>query len=183
MFNEQQRKSYIEVGDVCFWTATLHNWIPLLQNNEVKDIIIDSLKNLSGRGLATVYGFVIMLNHIHLIWRVNGTNGKESVQASFLKYTAHAFKKWLEKKDPALLHSFKVQANNKSYEFWKRDSLAFKLKQRDTAIQKLEYIHNNPVAKNWSLASTREAYYYSSAKFYECGIDEFGFLEHIMGVL
>lgn len=37
--------------------------------------------------------------------------------------------------------------------------------------EKLEYIHNNPVAKKWQLAERRDAYAYSSACFYDCGIE------------
>ncbi len=37
--------------------------------------------------------------------------------------------------------------------------------------EKLEYIHNNPVAKKWQLAEQREKYAYSSACFYDCGIE------------
>ncbi len=47
----------------------------------------------------------------------------------------------------------------------------------------MEYIHNNPVAKKWMLVEDREAYFYSSAKFYKDGVDEFGFLKHIMEVV
>jgi putative transposase len=35
-----------------------------------------------------VFAFVLMPNHIHLIWRTNKMNGKETAQGSFLKYVA-----------------------------------------------------------------------------------------------
>ncbi len=34
-------------------------------------------------------------------------------------------------------------------------------------LQKLEYIHSNPVSKKWQLASSAESYPHSSAAFYE----------------
>jgi hypothetical protein len=40
----------------------------------------------------------------------------------------------------------------------------------------LQYIHNNPLQEHWKLAASPEEYYYSSAKFYATGIDDFGFL-------
>jgi len=46
------------------------------------------------------------------------------------------------------------------------------------AIQKLKYIHFNPVTGKWTLAKDDLDYYYSSARFYETGIDEFGFLSN-----
>ncbi len=45
-------------------------------------------------------------------------------------------------------------------------------------VQKLNYIHNNPVQEKWQLALCPEEYEFSSAKFYETGIDDFGFLTH-----
>jgi len=71
-------------------------------------------------------------------------NGKETALASFLKFTAHAFKKHLQLNHPASLALYAVNAHNKAYEFWQRDSMAFGLFKRTTALQKLEYIHNNP---------------------------------------
>ena len=44
--------------------------------------------------------------------------------------------------------------------------------------QKLNYIHNNPINYPWNLVQYPEEYKYSSAKFYETGIDEFGLLTH-----
>jgi len=87
-----------------------------------------------------------MPNHIHLIWQVNEKNGKETAQGSFFKFTAHAFKKYLKANNPSLLQSFAVTAHNKKFEFWQRDPVAFQLFKRETALQKLNYIHNNPLA-------------------------------------
>ena len=178
----EHRKSYIEIGKVYFWTATINNWDKLLEKEVVKEIIIDSLRFLSEAGKIEVYGFVVMPNHIHLIWKINEMNGKESSHGSFLKYTAHMFKKYLKAIDPAFLNKFAVEAENKKYEFWQRDSLAFELTKRDTAFQKLNYIHNNPLAERWQLCNDPVKYYYSSAKFYETSVDDFGFLKHIMDV-
>lgn len=86
---EQKRKPHIDGGEIYFWTATINQWQRLLQKDEYKDVIINSLDHLSDAGKIDVFAFVIMPNHIHLIWRVNELNGKESPQGSFLKFTAH----------------------------------------------------------------------------------------------
>ncbi len=44
--------------------------------------------------------------------------------------------------------------------------------------QKMEYIHYNPVTAG--LCTYPEQSKYLSAKFYESGIDEFGFIKHWM---
>jgi hypothetical protein len=76
---------------------------------------------------------------------VNGLNGKESPQGSFLKYTAHTFKKMLRKEGNIKLAAYAVDADNKKYEFWQRDSLAIPLFTKKVAVQKLKYTHFNPL--------------------------------------
>ncbi len=49
---------------------------------------------------------------------------------------------------------------------------------KEVFIQKIEYIHNNPVAAG--LCIYPEEYKYSSAKFYDSGIDEFDMITHWM---
>jgi hypothetical protein len=58
-----------------------------------KTSLLNSLLHRSSKGLIDVFGFVIMPNHVHFIWRMNKMNGKEKPFGSFLKYTAHQFKK------------------------------------------------------------------------------------------
>ena len=119
--HSDKRKSYIEIGEMYFWTATINNWNHLLKEDKFKEVIIGSLQTLSEKGLIDVFAFVIMPNHMHLIFRTNRLNGKETVQGSILKFTAHEFKKIL-KDTPAELVKYAVDAHNKKYEFWQRDS-------------------------------------------------------------
>lgn len=74
---------------------------------------------------------------------------------------------------------YAVVASNKQHEIWQRDSLSIEIYSREVAMQKLSYIHFNPVNGKWKLAKYDLDYYYSSARFYENGIDEFKFLKKI----
>lgn len=176
---KHKRKSNIEFGAIVFWTATVNNWMKLLYKDNYKDVIIKSLNTLSRKGKIDVFSFVIMPNHVHLILRINELNGKETPQSSFLKYTAHEFKKMLILEEDESLTAYKVEAKNKQYEFWKRDSLAIKVYSLKMAFQKLEYIHNNPMAKQWYLSDDPTEYLYSSAKYYETGEKNYSFLKDI----
>jgi putative transposase len=135
---------------------------------------------LSDSNKIDVFAFVVMPNHIHLIWRTQELNGKETAQGSFLKYTAHAFKKLLKKETPASLSLYAVSATNKSYEFWQRDSLAIRLYSKEVAMQKLKYIHNNPLVEHWSLVKDPSDYKYSSTRYYEMDKKEFVFLKDLL---
>lgn len=163
---KDRRKSFIEPGNNYFWTATIHNWLPLLEKENYKDVIINSLTYLSKNGFIDVFAFVIMPNHIHLIWRINKINGKETPRGPFLKYTAHEFKKMVKKDNDCKMLNFAVDANNKKFEFWQRDSLTIQLFTEEVAYQKLDYLHFNPCTEYWQLASEPSEYFFSSARFY-----------------
>lgn len=62
------RNSYTELNEVYFWTITINHWYPLLRKEENKMIIINSLQWLLSKQLVQIYGYVIMPNHIHLMW-------------------------------------------------------------------------------------------------------------------
>ena len=127
-----------------------------------------------------IYAFVIMPNHIHLIWYINDGHKGSDVQQSFLKFTAQQIKADLQKNNPLLLERFKVNAADRQYQFWERNPLSVGLYTDKVFKQKLEYIHNNPVQDKWKSAQSPEDYFYSSAKFYYTGKDDFGFLSHYM---
>jgi len=174
-----KRKSHMELGEIYFWTATINNWQRLLKTDRYKQVIIDSLEYLSSRGKIDVFAFVIMPNHIHLIWRINETNGKETTQGSFLKVTAHQFKKMLINEGGNVIEDYAVEAHNKKYEFWQRDSLAIPLYTKKVAYQKMDYLHYNPVADQWQLAKDPCDYNYSTARFYELGVKDFDFIKDL----
>ncbi len=172
----------MDIGKLYFWTATVNNWYKLLEEDQLKEVIISSLRYLVLNEKIETYACVIMPNHVHFIWQLIQMNGKEKPHKSFLKYTAYEFKKYLQLHKPDLLKLYSVEASNKEYEFWQRDSLAFELLKKQTIKQKLDYIHYNPVMERWKLCKEPSDYYYSSARFYETGVDNFKFIKHIGAV-
>jgi putative transposase len=53
-----------------FITVTCYEWLPLISKTSEKEIIIESLQFLTEQKKVTVYAFVLMDNHFHLIWRI-----------------------------------------------------------------------------------------------------------------
>ena len=91
---------------------------------------------------------------------------------------SQTIKRDLKKNHLKVLEKFYVGAKDREYQFWKRNPLSIDLWTKEVFIQKMEYIHNNPITAD--LCVYPEDYKYSSAKFYTSGIDEFGFLTHWM---
>jgi len=164
-----------------FFTATILEWKQLLKEDSYKDIIVNSLSFLVKEGSVVVYGFVIMPNHIHIIWQIQDGYLRDKIQMRFLKFTGQQIKFRLMDTKNELLNEFKVQSKDRNYQIWERNSLSIDIWNEKVFLQKLNYIHNNPVKHPWSLAKLPEAYKYSSAKFYETGVDDFIFLSHYQG--
>jgi putative transposase len=150
---------------IFFFTATINNWMPLLAKDTYKMVVINSLQYLSVHNKIDVFAFVIMPTHIHFLWRIKEKNGKESPQGSFLKYTAHVFKKMLKQEDMKKLEGYKKAAHNKDHEFWQTKPRAIAVGTARSAERILDYIHNNPLSKHWELALFPEEYQFSSAAF------------------
>ena len=159
-----------------FFTATILEWKHLLKPDKYKDVIAGSLRYLAEQKGVKIFAFVIMSNHIHLMWQVQAGNTLPDVQRDFLKFTAQQIKSDLSIHHPLVLEKFKVDAKDRQYQFWERNPLSIDLYTHDVFMQKLEYIHWNPVKAG--ICKLPEEYKYSSAMFYHTGVDNWGFLTH-----
>ncbi len=162
-----------------FFTATIYEWNHLLSDDNHKNIIVYSLRFLVTDKRIELNAFIIMSNHIHLIWQSLPRFTPSEIQASFMKFTAQQLKRSLIKNDVETLSAFKVNKYDREYQIWKREPLSIELISEDLFKQKLEYIHYNPVKAG--LCEVPEDYYYSSAKFYQDGTNNFGMLKHYSG--
>jgi REP element-mobilizing transposase RayT len=162
-----------------FYTATIYKWQHLLAHDKHKDIIVESLRFLVTEKRIELNAFVIMSNHIHLVWQPMFGFTPSAIQASFMKYTAQQLKSSLTKNNIEMLSMFKVNKYDREYQFWKRDPLSIELISPAVFEQKIDYTHYNPVVAG--LCINPEDYYYSSARFYHDGTDHFGILTHYLG--
>jgi REP element-mobilizing transposase RayT len=164
---------------ILFYTATILNWQHLLANDSYKKLIVDSLKFMVENNRVWIYGFVLMPNHIHLLWRMKDEIMWKDVKRDFNKFTAQIIKFDLMKTNEKLLQQFAVNVADRKYQIWERNALAIECLSKEVALQKLNYIHNNPIQPKWNLATSAEKYYFSSAKFYETGSSDFKFLTNL----
>ncbi len=104
-----------------FFTVTIYEWQPVLADDQYKEIIIESLQFLVTKKRIELNAFVIMHNHIHLIWQALNDFTPSAIQASFMKYTAQQIKRSIIKNNPDILASFKVNKYDRDYQIWKRE--------------------------------------------------------------
>jgi len=167
-------------SNLVFYTATIYKWYNLLEKDETKQIVIESLSFLVEKKRLILYSFVIMPNHIHIVaeQNVEGEQTKETPFAALLKFTGHSFKQYLSN-FPEEITKFKVTEDDRKYRFWQDRPMYISLYSRKVIEQKIAYIHKNPLQEKWSLVNFPVEYEFSSAGFYETGIDKFGILTHI----
>jgi len=161
-----------------FFTATCLNWQNLLTAEKHKQIVLGSLKFLVDEKRIWLYGYVIMPNHVHIIWRKQDEWISKSIQQQFLKYTAQQIKFNLIENFPEQLMNYESTQADRVYHFWERRPYNATMLTRSILEQKLDYIHYNPVKARLCLMA--EDYEYSSAKFYLLGQNSNDILTHYM---
>ncbi|HEY0667738.1 MAG TPA: hypothetical protein VGD22_06150 [Sphingobacteriaceae bacterium] len=125
-----------------------------------------------------LYGYVLMPNHLHLLWNKQDAWVDKSIQQQFLKYTAQQIKFNLIANYPQELQKYRSTQADRMYHLWERRPYLATMNNRRFLEQKLDYIHYNPVKAG--LCQLEEDYTYSSASFYLTGADELGILTHYM---
>ena len=160
-----------------YFTANILNWKHLLKPGKYKDVIMESLHFLVKDKRIELNAFAIMNNHIHDM-QIQQGHSRENVQRDFLKYISQTIIRDLELKHPKVLKVFATNAKVRKYQIWQRNPLSVDLFSKEVYIQKMEYIHNNPVKAG--LCRYPELYKYLSVEFYETGEDKFGILTHLV---
>ncbi len=165
---------------VYFITCTIIGWVDLFTRPEYKEIIIQSLKYcIKEKGLV-VHAYVIMSSHIHLIVSAKDDTHLPSIIRDFKTFTSKSLVKEIqvinESRREWMLNKFKFEANRqkrgRQYKLWQDGFHPVELLTPEMVIQKLDYIHQNPV--NERVVDESIDYIYSSARQYA---DEVGELE------
>ncbi len=161
-----------------FFTATIQQWKHCLKDDRYKDIIVNCLQTMVRNKQIELNAFVIMSNHVHFIWQPLGDLTPAQIHSSFTNFTGKQIKNFIAVLEPDLLHDMKSKNLNREHQVWKRRALSIELFSEKVFMQKLEYIHDNPVKAG--LAIYAEEYLYSSAAFYQSGKDPFNMLTHYL---
>jgi putative transposase len=96
-------------------TITINKWQHLLKSADNKMIVIGSLQWVVQNELVRIYGYVIMPNHIHLLWEQLKMNGKELPKSSFEKYIAKSLVNKMKAENAAALKNYLVTATDRQH--------------------------------------------------------------------
>ena len=167
-----------------FVSFAVVGWLAVFTRNEYKDLVIESLEFCQKNKGMEIHAWCIMTNHVHLIFRSIKEQNPALLLGDFKRFTSRSITKAIqdnpqESRKEFLLDFFKNEAHKSSnvqnYQFWRHDNKPIELWSNKVIQQKIEYIHNNPVAGG--LVYKAEDYVYSSALDY---VDENGLIEDIV---
>lgn len=160
--------SFHDATHLYFITASVIGRKHLFTISKYIDIPLNSLAWLHQQKRILLFAFVIMPSHLHAIIKpVNNSIG--DILQQFGSFTAHEILKRLRQdSQKGLLNLFQQSKRDRRHEhsIW-QDIQAKNIYSMDVLQQKLEYIHQNPVAKEWNLVKDRVDYPYSSAEYYD----------------
>jgi len=134
-----------------YFTATIKDRLPILHADKYKNIITDSLHFMVQNNRIEFNAFVVLNNHIHLIWQPLPCHLLFFIQRCFMKFTAQQIKFALKDEHNLLMEKCRVNKKDRQFQIWKRNPLCVELSSQKVFLQKLEYIHYNPVKASLSL--------------------------------
>lgn len=150
-----------------FLTLRVIDWIDIFTKPIYFQSIINTLKYYQTNNKLLIYGYVIMTNHLHLIVQCKKDKLSSTIK-SFKSYTTHKAKKLLKTDNRKyILNLIKRTGSKRKYnnfQLWHSENWPIPLESDKLFMQKLTYIHNNPVVKNY--VEQAEDWLYSSARNY-----------------
>ena len=163
--------------EIYFSTITVNNWISVFHDFPVCNFfVLDSFQYITSNKHAEIHAFVIMRDHLHVIWKIFQPLVVTDVVAQFKQYTAERIRDHLKITDSEYLAYFTSGRADRQHKFWKLKSDNFRLQHCDIMTQKIVYIHHNPTKGEYKTVENPEDYFFSSAKAYATERKKFPFL-------
>jgi len=158
-----------------FVTFTFTEWLPLFEITNSYDLVYDWFKVLKEKQEADIIAYVIMPNHLHAIIHFNSvpfdlntiiSNGKRFMAYEIInRLEAAGNKNLLDTLQQQLTE--REKRKGQLHKVFKDSFDAKAIITQAFLLQKINYIHNNPVSGKWMLAKDFVEYEHSSASFYE----------------
>ncbi|MCR9131049.1 MAG: transposase [bacterium] len=147
-----------------FLTSSIVDGISLFADMDISNICIDALSYLQSNNSTTLYGYVLMHNHLHLVIEADDV---PNIIRRFKSFTARKIIDTLKAKNQ-LYYLRKLETRkhdhhkDSNYQVWQEGYHPKQIFTSEIMVQKLAYMHNNPVVAgfidkpgDWRCSSAR----------------------------
>ena len=163
-----------------FCTFTCYKWLPLIETTKSYDLVYNWF-NILKKERVSIVAYVIMPNHLHCILHFPEPNfDLNKIISNAKRFMAYEIVNRLEENhENALLQLLAASVTEREkkkgqlHKVFKNSFDAKPIFSDKFLVQKINYIHNNPVSGKWNLAKDFVSYVHSSASFYELGKTQF----------
>lgn len=148
-----------------YLTSITHNRIPIFRTDRVKQVVCNAFDESRTSAGILIFAYVIMIDHIHLI-----TDSSRSISDT-LRFingiTAKRVIDYLKANDfQTSLTKLRIQVRDRQHKHsvFQHHPNAFEIYGEDTFMQKVNYIHQNPVRAG--LCQSADGYVFSSSRLW-----------------
>ncbi len=150
-----------------FLTCTIMEWLPVFTRPEVVQIILDCWQYQREHKGLKLYGYVILENHLHFIAQASEL---DKCVSQFKSFTArrgidHLKEQGADRLLTRLRFAKRAHKSDREYQFWQEGVHAEMVFSEAIMLEKLTYIHGNPVKRGY--VDRAEHWRYSSARNYD----------------
>src|SRR6267378_1034391 len=146
-----------------FVTSTVVAWLPVFTTAARCDVLVQSFEYCRAHKQLRIYAWVILDNHFHAILSAPDL---PRIMADLKRHTAGQLLELLEEENAEwLLHQLRYRRaqhkTEREHQVWQEGFHPQSIATDEIMLQKLEYLHNNPVKRG--LVASPEHWRYSSA--------------------
>ena len=157
-----------------FITCSCYRRLPFLSSPRSRGRFLSILEQVRARYRFVVVGYVVMPEHIHLLITEPEVGNPSTVMQVLKQRTAHALLPKRKRRDPRQSELFQEEPGRA---FWQARFYDFNVWSTKKRIEKLRYMHRNPVKRG--LVESPEQWRWSSSRYYL--LDEAGPVQVNMG--
>jgi putative transposase len=157
-------KRYYGKHDLHFITCSCYRRLPLLGSFRARNLFVKILGELRDTYGFALVGYVVMPEHVHLLIS-EPRKGTPSTVMQLLKQRVSREMRKRRRKQVAGQFKFQFGREDSLPQFWQRRFYDFNVWSHKKKIEKLSYMHFNPVKRG--LVDSPRDWVWSSYRFYE----------------
>ena len=162
-------KRYYGEGSLHFITSSCYERQPVLGTPARRDLLLTVLEQMRLRYCFAVVGYAVMPEHVHLLMSEPRIGTPSTVlQALKLGFARRLIQKWVPHFSRPLREVGKIDLNgalwSSAHHVWQRRFYDFNVWSQHKEIEKLRYMHRNPVVRG--LVGKPEDWVWSSYRSY-----------------